>query len=263
MNRLSLSLVSVIFISIFLLFFACGKTKMTTKLQSVTATKSGAIFLKGPAATKDESYSHIVSNVARLKAMLTGAFVQYNTNADTAGKIYSTWLVNDGKDSIMWYQIPVGDYQKVGHWMYQYQIMTSLPDDPIHETFSKLVELSRDSIEESYFNPPSDFNVPLEELLADPEAAFAKVNLKELKPSATPYKICYVRQTPLHFAGESVFLPDDHPQNKDGLKIDYYHAIPEKVIFGIRHYTKEKVSVGESPPEQFFKISMMKSDAPK
>lgn len=259
MKHISLFVIAIL---AFLVVYSCGKTKETTKLHSVTASKSSSIFLKGAAATQDESYSHIVNNAARLRAMLTGSFVQYNTGTDPQNKKFKVWTVNDGKDSVVVYQIPVGDFQKVGHWMYQYQIMTSLPDEPIYEAFSKLVEISRDSIQEIYYDAPADFNVPLAELLKNPDAAFAKVNLSKLQPSPDPEHIMYVRQSPLFFIGYSPMILDPEPRNKDGYKIMRYEIKPQLIAYTTTVFDKNKKEL-VSNEEHLHKLSMMKADAPK
>jgi hypothetical protein len=248
-----------LFVFSFLLIFSCANAQKPEKGNK--GSKNNSIFLKGAAATQDESYSHIVSNVARLKAMLTGSFVQYNTAGDTTGTKYKVWEVNDGKDSVVIYQLPVGDFQKVGHWMYQCQVMTSLPDEPIYQAFTKLVEINRDSIQEFYYDAPSDFEISLDELLTNPEALFAKINLSQLKASKDPEFITYVRKTPLHFSGRSSLAPN--PQDKEGFKIILYEVKPQKIEMMIGLSGKDKKFRGSRFPEHINKLAMMKSDAPK
>lgn len=250
-----------IFVFSFLLLFSCVYAQKPEKGNKGSKDKS--IFLRGAVATQDESYSHIVSNVSRLKAMLTGSYVQYNTSEDTARvkTKYTVWRVNDGKDSVVIYQIPVGNFQKVGHWMYQCQVMTSLPDEPIYQAFTKLVEISRDSIQEIYYDAPSDFEMTLEVLLTNPESLFTDVNLNELKPSKDPEYVIYVRQSPLHFIGKSTLTPV--PQNKEMFKMVRYEVKPQKIEMGIGMFDKNKKFLGAGPPDHIVKLAMMKTDAPK
>lgn len=251
--------ISIIF---FTLLLSCGNAKEVTKLESVTASKTNSIFIKGADATKDASYAHIVSNLGRLRAMLTGTFVQYNTIGDKERIKYSAWLVNDNKDSVVIYQIPVGNYQKVGYWIYKYQVMTSLPDDPIYEAFSKLVEVSRDTIREVFYSAPDDFNITLEQLLQNPDAAFAKLDLSKLEPSESVGDILYIRQSPLYFRGESLFEPYAIPDFGDALKQDFYEVRPDKVTLDHNFHDKDKNMLG-TVKEFLMKLSMMKSDAPR
>lgn len=247
------------FIFSFLLFFSCAYAQKPEKGNK--GSKNNSIFLSGEVAREDASYAHIVSNVARLKAMLTGSFVQYNTAGDTTGTKYSVWRVNDGKDSVVIYQIPVGNFQKVGHWMYQCQVMTSLPDEPIYQAFTKLVEISRDTIQEIYYDAPSDFEITLEDLLTKPEALFADINLNELKLSKDPESVLYVRQSPLHFIGKSTLTPV--PQNKELLKMIRYEVKPQRIEMGIGTFDKNKKFLRAGPPDHINRLAMMKADAPK
>lgn len=255
-------LLNFLFVFSFLLIFSGAYSQKTPKGEKGNkGAKNNSIFLKGEVATQDESYAHIVSNVARLKAMLTGSFVQYNTAGDTTGINYKVWKVNDGKDSVVIYQLPVGDFQKVGHWMYQCQIMTSLPDDPIYQAFTKLVEINRDTIQEIYYDAPSDFDMTLEELLTNPEALFSKVDLSQLTPTNDPERVTYIRKTPLHFLGRSSLAPN--PKDKEGFKIILYEVKPQRIEMLIGLSGKDKKFRGSRFPEHINKLAMIKSDAPK
>lgn len=254
-------LLNFLFVFSFLLIFSGAHAQKPEKGNK--GSKNNSIFLSGDVAREEASYSHIVSNVSRLKAMLTGSFVQYNTSEDTARikTKYTVWKVNDGKDSVVIYQIPVGNFQKVGHWMYQCQVMTSLPDEPIYQAFTKLVEISRDTIQEIYYDAPSDFEMTLEVLLTKPETLFDNVNLNELKPSKDPESVLYVRQNPLHFIGKSTLTPI--PQNKELLKMVRYDVKPQRIEMGIGTFDKNKKFLGAGPPDYINRLAMMKSDAPK
>lgn len=248
-------------LSVFLLFSSCVYAQKP-KPDKGKGGKGNTVFIYGNAAQDDASYSHIVNNVARLKAMLTGKFVQYNTAGDTTGTKYSVWRVNDGKDSVVIYQVPVGNFQKIGHWMYQCQVMTSLPDNPIYQAFTKLVEVNRDTIQEFYYAAPSDFEMSMEQLLENPEELFTNINFNELKPMDDPETVTYVRQSPLHFIGNSSLTVV--PQNKSFFKMIVYEIKPQKVRMRFDIFDANKNRLGaQGPPDHLNKLAMMKSDAPK
>lgn len=61
----------------------------------------------------------IGSNIGRLQAMLSGEFVQYTRRGTKDdGYYYKLWAINDGKDSVLSYTVPVGDPRKHGYWLY-------------------------------------------------------------------------------------------------------------------------------------------------
>ena len=82
-------------------------------LISSCSTTNKTNFVEDKSITQDATFTAIKSNVARLHAMMCGAFVQYNMSTDSTNMPkYTPWKVNDGKDSVMLYTIPVDDPSK-------------------------------------------------------------------------------------------------------------------------------------------------------
>lgn len=220
------------------LVIACGGGKSVSK-----KGKSKEGFIKGKHIYEDETFSPIQSNIGRLTAMLAGEFVQYNNQ--NKEQVYRPWLVNNQKDSVVLYSIPVGEPNKVGYWMYHYQVMTSLPDEPIYEAFEEFIEINRDTIKSVYYEAPSDFNVPLEDLLKKHKYAFETVKLEKLEASNVAEKITYVRQNPLYFKGMTPMIKDD--QNKGHYKRDHYEIRPSGILYKVNRYKK----AADEEPERF------------
>lgn len=244
------------------LFSACATVK--TEKNNMNDGSSSSL-LKGAEIHQDETFSAIKNNTARLKAMLSGMYVQYRKRPSETK--YIPWLVNEGKDSVVIYSLPVQDFRKVGHWLYHYQIMTSLPNSPVYHAFSKMVEIDRDTIKAIYYEVPKDFKPSLDELLNAPEKAFSKINLDKLQLSVHGEYITYIRQNPVHFIGQSPIMSD--PQNKEGYRQDFYDITPSGHKFQIIRYNKnkEKIKDGERKrsvetdvDDCLMKHAMMKAD---
>lgn len=237
-----------------LLFSACGKPNTTSIKKGKKNQKAG--FVKGAFITKDETFSGIKSNVARLQAMICGEFVQYNERKSDGKVVYKTWKVNDGKDSVLQYTLPVGDPQKIGYWLYHYQVITSLPDEPIFEAFEKLETVDRDTIISTFYKVPENFNPPLEELKKKHRNAFASIDVSKLKLDEAEGKNIFVRQNPLFFKGTSTLVLD--PQNK--LYTRYVYEIkPSGMMMYTEGYktldAKQKVRTSS---EKFVKSAMVR-----
>jgi hypothetical protein len=238
------------------------KTEKTESSEKKISLKNKTYLTTGTAITKDETFSHIKGNVPRLRAMLCGAFTQYQFRDTTVG--YQTWEVNDGMDSVMLFQLPVRDYNKVGYWMYTYQVMTSLPDEPLYHAFIHLKELNRDTVIATYYETPDDFDVSLNDLLKDPETAFAKVNLETLELSKDKELVTYWRKNPLFYIGLNILQEEKKSKNEVGYRADLYVVKPKMVKFGTMFYDKEKNKLGSTQNLiELRKLAMMKSDKPK
>ncbi len=248
----------------FALLVACGKTKTTTEKPSkaTAKNKSKSLLHTGPQVREDESYAHIVNSVARLKAMLCGVFVHYNTTSDPEGETYSAWMVNDGHDSVMVYTFPVGEPNKIGHWIYTYQIMTSLPDDPIYVSFAKLTELDRETIKCAFYALPEDFETSLERLLEDPKAYLSKIDVSTLESSEEEEDLLYSKQTPLDYRAETEKKGVNPKDSKVRFVTTYQEIKPNRINFGFKQYDENKKLLGFST-EYLLKEAMLKSDLPK
>lgn len=265
MNQLSnLSKLSIFILIMFFItyhFIACKGPK--EGLENVTAShtkkKAGkdVMLLYSDDVLTKEAYQDIRGNLPRLKAMMAGRFVQHNTNADTARKVYSAWKVNGGKDSIVIYQLPVGDPNRDGHWMYHYQFMTSLPDEPVYAAFSKMTEINRDTIVAVYYELPDGFatSTTIPRILAKPETLFKDFDFEELKPSKTGEIVYYDRKSPLEYHGVSRWTDSKstNPERAGGYDADYYIVTPERYVFGKEVYNREKKFLGRTRGERLVK----------
>lgn len=209
------------------------------------------------------TYENIKGNIPRLKAMLSGRFTVYNTESDSAGKNYKPWLVNENTDSILVYTVPVGEASKNGHWLYIYQYMTSLPDDPIYEVFVKLEEINRDSIIATYYEAPDDFEYSIDDILTNPIKLFKEFNFEKLPLSETGETVWYERQSLLRYNGMSNWIPIEKTPRADlenGFKRDYYTITPEVYHFGKEYYNKDKELVVRTKGARLVKQQMLSKD---
>lgn len=216
MKTKDLQIVSLFLLLGLLCLLGCQSNQVTKH----TPTKQKTGFISNKQATEDATYQGIQSNVARLHAMLTGSFIQYSnlTPKETPNE-YSVWKVNDGKDSVMLYSIPIGDPNKIGYWIYHYQTMTSLPDEPIYELFEELTEINRDTIKSVFYEAPKSFNVPLETLYKEHKNAFKSLNMDSIRAGTVSKKGVYIRQNPLFFTRTTPVIA--LPKMEDGSQ--YYY----------------------------------------
>ncbi|MGH1334723.1 MAG: hypothetical protein ACRBFS_01240 [Aureispira sp.] len=241
-------------------FVACkgskdGLDKVSASNGKNKRTGKNAMLLYSNDVLTKEAYADIKGNIPRLKAMMAGRFVQHNTNGDPARKVYSVWKVNGKKDSVVIYQLPVGDPNKDGHWVYHYQFMTSLPNDPVYAAFSKMTEINRDSIVAFYYEVPDDFTATIPEILAKPENVFRDFDFDDLKISETNEVVYYERKTPLQYYGVSRWMnsTSDDPEREGGYEADYYRISPDRFTFGKAIYNKEKKFLGNTAGERLVK----------
>jgi hypothetical protein len=256
MNRPQNLMFTILSLSVFIFISSCSGGKETIEK---TATKSNAVFIKGQHISKDETYSSIKGSVHRLHTIMCGKFVQYNVALDPERKKYTTWLINEGQDSVVIYHLPVGTPDREGYWMYNCQVMTSLPNAPLHATFSKLVEISRDTIHAIYYELPENFDASLQEMLANPKKAFASVDLMTLKISEGS-EIPYVRESPIHYRGETGWSPDSREDNEGGFLATYFLVRPQMMVFGSAAYDKDKKFLGQTKGERLMKDAMINPD---
>lgn len=224
-------------------------------------------------------YRSIKSNVARLQAFMAGKFVQQDivyldsfldslkniVNAEAENTsitkltqgMYSTWLVNDNNDSVVLYSFPVGDPRKVGYWLYHYQVLTSLPDDPIYEVFEELIEIDRDTIESYFYASPKDFDPSLKELLKNYTAEFKSINLRKLKQLEDKERPIengkfYLRQNPIFFKSETYVT--NHSLDSPVCEKDIYELHPKYYYYHTIAYTDStRKTVAGVYPGRFLK----------
>ena len=242
------------FILILFLLNACGKPHITSTKKGKKNQKTG--FVKGAFIVEDETFSMITSNIARLQAMMCGEYVQYARRMSEGKIVYRAWKVTEGRDSVLQYTVPVSDPQKIGYWLYHYQIITSLPDEPIFEAFEKLEVVDRDTIVSTFYKVPESFNPTLEELKNKHRNAFTSIDINKLKIDEGEGKNVFVRQNPLFFQGTSTLVLN--PQDK--LYTRYVYDIKPS---GIMMYTESYKTVDakkklKGNSEKFVKLSMIR-----
>lgn len=187
--------------------------------------------------TTTVDYQGIRSNVARLQAMLAGKYLQLiETKQQDGSSTFETWKVNDAQDSVIMYSVPVGEPNKDGYWLYHYQMMTSLPEEPIYEVFEKLTAIQRDTITSVLYTVPEDFEVTLKSLEKKDKKAFEAINfttLQEYQEAGGQY----VRKEILQFYNE---LPINEDKTKGGYKSGIYDVHPNHINYTFTLYKDEQ-----------------------
>lgn len=257
--------------SLWLVLLLCGLWACNNNTEKVTLSKVKArsskvkrkkkqdLLVYSTQMNAEESYKDIKGNVPRLIAMLSGRFVVQNTYADTARENFSTWLVNEGKDSVLLYAFPVGEPNRDGYWMYMYEYMTSLPESPLVTAFVRFDEINRDSIKATYYEEPQGFDYSLEQLLQEPIALFKEFNFEKLPLSETGELVYYKRETPLKYIGHSrwVETKSKNPKREGGYDSDYYLVTPGLYSFATSAYDKERVYLGRSQGARLIRQLML------
>ncbi len=116
-----------------ILLNACATTE-TASQQSSGTTKSQWKGLVESAANNHE----------RLHRLLQGTYVRYSY-LDKKTKKRRPWLVNDGKDSVVYHIRAIGDPNKDGYCLLHCLFMTHLPNRPLVTYLSKVERITRDS----------------------------------------------------------------------------------------------------------------------
>ncbi|MCH2043054.1 MAG: hypothetical protein MK212_02850 [Saprospiraceae bacterium] len=169
----------------------------TIVLLSCTANKSTESLLEYQ-TLQHEYYENLGKNICRLHHLMQGAFVSYSY--DTAGQL-QYWNVTDG-DSVVLYSKPIGEISKQGYWIYSYEFMTSLPNDPIYTSIKKIDQIDRDTFEISYYKSPKVYK--LTEILDDNFSN--KLDFDDF--IKTDKKVRYIRQNNTQFIGSSIIYED-------------------------------------------------------
>lgn len=175
----------------FLLLISCGNASKTTKSSSEAAN---------PTVFEDQYYQDLGKNIVRLHHLMQGTFTAYSEEA--AEKLKS-WNVTGG-DSVVLVSVPLGEVAKHGYWLYSYEMMTSLPNDPIYTTVKEIRMLSRDSFEVLHYKVNE--KITLKEVL-DSKVLNSKILIDKLV--STDKKTLFVRQTASSFIGSSILYEDE------------------------------------------------------
>lgn len=229
--------------------YSCG----TTKNQAKKGQASNKIFVYEEALQKEEFYKNIKGSVARLRAILCGKYVHLSCQG--GAKDCDNWRTSSGEDSVMICRIPVGDYCKDGYWVYEYQYLSSLPKDPIHQTFFKLNPINRDTIQATYYdasNLPSDFKIDMTQNIDSVASAFSEVRFKKFKRTPNTLFIDYARQDFTKYKGMSNMTNAGHKLFKYHKFL--YHVSCEKNLVEIFLYNEEEEQVQETAVK-FLKIA--------
>lgn len=174
-----------------MLLISCGNASKTTKDKTAQPISN---------VLEDQYYQDLGKNIVRLHHLMQGTFTAYSEEA--AEKLKS-WNVTGG-DSVVLISVPLGEVAKHGYWLYSYEFMTSLPNDPIYTTVKEIRMLSRDSFEVLHYKV--DERITLKEVL-DNKTLNAKVLIDKLV--ATNKKTLFIRQTASSFVGSSILYEDE------------------------------------------------------
>jgi len=148
-----------------------------------------------PSPLDQSYYENFGNNIARLHQLMLGTFVAYSLSEER-------WKVSE-EDSVVLYSIPIGDITKQGYWIFSYEFMTSLPNNPIYTSIKQVRQIDRDTMEIFYYEVPSKFR--LVDILKNNDL-IKNIDVKKLVK--TNKKTIYVRQSPTHFVGNSDLYED-------------------------------------------------------
>lgn len=174
----------------FLLLISCGAAPKSSNKKTEAA----------PSVFDDQYYQDLGKNIVRLHHLMQGTFTAYSEEA--AEKLKS-WNVTGG-DSVVLVSVPLGEIAKHGYWLYSYEFMTSLPNDPIYTTVKEIRMISRDSFEILHYKTSE--KVTLKEVL-DSKILNSKISIDKLQ--VTDKKTLFVRQTNSSFMGSSILYEDE------------------------------------------------------
>ena len=250
----------VFFLGVMMMITACSTPQTTAKSNKKQQAKK--TLITGDAITQNEMYTGIDGTLPRLRAMLCGRSVQYVIPRGSTIEDYKyvPWLVNDGQDSVVNYNLPVGEPAKDGYWIYQHTCLTSLPNAPTYVALIKYKKIDRDSIVAYCYNPPVGFKPNIDEILKDLPGYFKEILFKEIEKTE-PFLIReYKRTAPMEFLGKDPFSQEPVPNTE----IEYIRRY-DKVTAGQIHkykegYNKDKELLTHTLGEFLFKKAMVRLD---
>lgn len=171
-------------------------------------------------------YQNLGKNIKRLHHLMQGTFIAHK---EGSAKTLESWTVSEG-DSVILYSVPLGEVGKQGYWIYSYEFMTSLPDEPIYSTIKQIKQPSRDTLEVLYYKTKTPIKVGLSDVI-DPKILNEKIRINELV--LMDKKVVYVKKTAAQFLGYSRTYEDKQfdclRQNKYDLSPNFYKV--EAVFF--------------------------------
>ncbi|MBL4648179.1 MAG: hypothetical protein JKY03_00480 [Aureispira sp.] len=164
-------------------------------------------------------YQNLGKNIKRLHHLMQGTFIAHKENRT---KNLESWRVSEG-DSVILYNVPLGDVGKEGYWIYSYEFMTSLPNKPIYTSIKEIKQQSRDTLEVLYYKTKNAMNLGLSEVI-DQKILNEKIRINEL--ILIDKKVIYVKESVAQFIGYSKVYEDKQfnclRQNKYDLSPNYY-----------------------------------------
>lgn len=247
------------FILIFIIgISACTSTQDKSSNPFSSKNKTNGIFIEGVEVRTEDNYKDIKGNVARLQAMLCGRFTHHVIpKTDSTQSIYKVWLVNDGKDSVVHYHLPVGNKNREGYWVYIHQCLTSLPDDPTYNVLAKFEEIDRDTILSKRYALPEDFEINLKAIIEDPKDYFSSIDLLKLGKEKPGSIYNYLRKSPLNYLGEGeIFVKE--VKNTPIKFIRRYYDITPKQIMGFKvGYNSDTLSFTRTKGEYYLREAMV------
>lgn len=239
--------------------FSCRTTQQQVNKQQ----NMEEIFVQELAELRQEKYGNIQGALPRLRAMMSGKFVHQTLvkvavegEEEKIEKVYRTWHTKDGEDSMMVYQIPVGNHHKIGYWMYSCQYLTSLPKEPVYQTLFKLEVINRDTIKATYYEVPEDLKLDFKQNITALKTSLEDIEWKKLKLYNGGAVKHFERQSILKYNGQSS-MKTREVKGYEHIKyaIDYTIVEPGGLVFGSNYYDKDKKSSGGNSPDRLLKLA--------
>lgn len=178
----------------------------------------------GPTPFEPAYYANIDGNINRLHQLFQGAFVAYDEDQNQ-------WEVSDG-DSVILYTQAIGEVSKNGHWIYNYDFMTSLPNEPIYTSIKKIEQIDRDSFAIIYYQ--SDQSYTLEEMRAEQPFMGKKFNFDLM--TKRDKKVIFVKKSAHVFVGHSNIYED---KQLNCLRQNIYEITPKYYKVSAKFFDKE------------------------
>jgi len=201
---------------VFLASCATTNTKKAAKEQGATVFEA-------------QYYQDLEKNIVRLHHLMQGTFTAH---AKTKEEKMTTWKVSEG-DSVILCNVPLGEVAKHGYWIFSYEFMTSLPDEPLYTSIKKLVQIDRDTVDVYYYESKTPLDVTLADVL-DNERLTALIDFDQLVKRDKWVR--YVRQSSAHFVGQSKVYVDP---DRNCLRQHTYDISPTLYQVNTNFYDKE------------------------
>lgn len=179
---------------------------------------------QGPTSFDKEYYANIDGNINRLHQLFQGSFVAYDEEKNQ-------WAVSDG-DSVILLTQAIGEVSKHGHWIYNYDFMTSLPNEPIYTSIKKIEQIDRDSFAVIYYE--SDQSYTLEEMLNEKPFVGKKFDFEQMR--RRDKKVIFVKYSASIFVGHSNIYED---KQCNCLRQNIYEATPTSYKVSTKFFDKE------------------------